>query len=139
MGVGHGGLTDPGRKPGVNETGTHKLGGVPGAVGPEKPGAMPFYCGTANGEWRGVRYGGYQIAADGYLKPHPRNPRTRMIKYLTVAAALAAAPLAAQQPAAPASPPDPTPLAVCTVAPDFTLNGATRYGVLRANINITEY
>jgi len=62
-----------------------------------------------------------------------------MIKYLTVAALLAAAPLAAQQPAAPASPPDPSPLAVGTVAPDFTLNGATRYGVLRAPIPLSDF
>ena len=62
-----------------------------------------------------------------------------MIKYLTVAALLAAAPLAAQQPAAPASPPDPTPLAVGSVAPDFTLSGATRYGVLRAPIHLSDF
>jgi len=62
-----------------------------------------------------------------------------MVRHLTVAALLAAAPLAAQQPAAPASPPDPTPLAVGTVAPDFTLNGATRYGVLRAPIHLSDF
>src|SRR6266487_4186969 len=56
MGVGHGGLTDPGRKPGVNGTGKHNLGGVPGAVGPEKPRAKRFYRRTANAEWSGVRY-----------------------------------------------------------------------------------
>ena len=62
-----------------------------------------------------------------------------MVRYLTVAAALAAAPLAAQQPAAPAPSPDPTPLAVGTVAPDFTLNGSTRYGVLRSPIHLSDF
>ena len=62
-----------------------------------------------------------------------------MIKYLPVVAALAVAPLAAQQPAAPAAPPDPTPLAVGSVAPDFTLSGATRYGVLRAPIHLSDF
>ena len=66
-----------------------------------------------------------------------------MVKSLTLAAALlAAAPLAAQQPAAapaPPPPPDPTPLAVGTVAPDFTLSGATRYGVLRSPVQLAEF
>src|SRR5205809_7921186 len=62
-----------------------------------------------------------------------------MVRHLTVAALLAAAPLAAQQPAAPASPPDPTPLAVGTVAPDFTLSGATRYGVLRSPVQLADF
>ena len=62
-----------------------------------------------------------------------------MVKYLTVAAALAAAPLAAQQPATPAPPPDPAPLAVGTVAPDFTLASATRYGVLKAPIHLSDF
>jgi thioredoxin-dependent peroxiredoxin len=60
---------------------------------------------------------------------------------LIVVAALLAAPLAAQQPAAPAPapPPDPTPLTVGTVAPDFTLSGATRYGVLKAPIRLSDF
>ena len=66
-----------------------------------------------------------------------------MTRYLTVAVAAlaAAAPLAAQQPAAPAAapPPDPTALAVGTVAPDFTLSGATRYGVLKAAIHLSDF
>ena len=64
-----------------------------------------------------------------------------MVRYLTVAAALAAAPLAAQQPAAPAPapPPDPAPLAVGTVAPDFTLSGSTRYGVLKSPIHLSDF
>ena len=65
-----------------------------------------------------------------------------MPRYLTFAAALLAAPLAAQQPAAPAVPPpapDPVPLKVGTVAPDFTLSGATRYGVLRGPIQLADF
>jgi len=65
-----------------------------------------------------------------------------MPRYLTFAAALLAAPLAAQQPAAapaPPPPPDPAPLAVGTVAPDFTLSGATRYGVLRGPIQLADF
>jgi thioredoxin-dependent peroxiredoxin len=65
-----------------------------------------------------------------------------MLIRLTVAAALlVAAPLAAQQPAAPAPapPPDPPPLTVGTVAPDFTLSGATRYGVLKAPIHLSDF
>jgi AhpC/TSA family len=64
-----------------------------------------------------------------------------MTKYMIVAAALLAAPLAAQQPAAPAPtpPPDPTPLTVGTMAPDFTLSGSTRYGVLKAPIHLSDF
>ena len=62
-----------------------------------------------------------------------------MVRYLTVAAALAAARLAAQQPAAAAPSPDPAPLAVGTTAPDFTLSGATRYGVLRSPIHLSDF
>ena len=48
-----------------------------------------------------------------------------------------AAPVArAQQPAAP---PDPQPLAVGTSAPDFTLSGATRYGVLRTSVRLSDF
>jgi thioredoxin-dependent peroxiredoxin len=35
--------------------------------------------------------------------------------------------------------PDPQPLAVGTVAPDFTLPGGTRYGVLRAPIHLADF
>jgi len=62
-----------------------------------------------------------------------------VVRHLTVAAALAAAPLAAQQPAAPAPSPDPAPLAVGTAAPDFTLSGSTRYGVLRSPIHLSDF
>ena len=46
---------------------------------------------------------------------------------------------AAQQPPAPAAPAGPPPLEVGTVAPDFTLPGATRYGALRAPIRLSDF
>jgi hypothetical protein len=46
---------------------------------------------------------------------------------------------AAQQPAAPAAPAGPPPLEVGTVAPDFTLPGATRFGALRAPIRLSDF
>ena len=54
------------------------------------------------------------------------------------AGAALALPLAAQQPAA-APPPDPKPLEVGAVAPDFTLSGATRYGVLKNPIHLSDF
>jgi len=48
-----------------------------------------------------------------------------------------AAPVASGQQAA--AVPDPKPLAVGTAAPDFTLPGATRYGVLRAPIHLSDF
>jgi hypothetical protein len=51
--------------------------------------------------------------------------------------ALAATAARAQQPAAaPATPP---PLEVGAVAPDFTLPGGTRYGVLRDPIHLSDF
>ena len=47
-----------------------------------------------------------------------------------------AASLTAQQPAAAA---DPSPLEVGVVAPDFTLPGATRYGVLKDPIHLSDF
>lgn len=61
---------------------------------------------------------------------------TRLRAMLTapILAALAPAPAAAQQPAVP------TPaLAAGAVAPDFTLPGATRYGVLKAPIHLSDF
>ena len=61
---------------------------------------------------------------------------------LYLAAGLAAtivAAAAAQQPAAPAAPTGPPPLEVGTVAPDFTLPGATRFGALRAPIRLSDF
>jgi hypothetical protein len=48
-----------------------------------------------------------------------------------------AAPVASGQQAA--APPDPQPLTVGTTAPDFTLPGATRYGVLRAPVRLSDF
>jgi hypothetical protein len=61
------------------------------------------------------------------------------MRTLHLALALAAAPVAlgAQQPATP--PAAPPPLEVGTVAPDFTLPGATRYGALRAPIRLSDF
>ena len=54
---------------------------------------------------------------------------------LGAALALIGAPLAAQQPA----PPPPTPLAVGTEAPDFTLPVATMAGVSAAPVKLSDY
>ena len=51
-----------------------------------------------------------------------------------VSAPVAAAPVAAQ-PAAPAGPR----LTVWSVAPDFTLRGATRYGLLATPVRLSDY
>ena len=51
---------------------------------------------------------------------------------------LAITPFAAQQTPAPAAPADP-PLEVGTVAPDFALAGATRYGVLKDPIRLSDF
>lgn len=63
-----------------------------------------------------------------------------MGKYLVVAAGLALAGatpgLAAQQKPAPAGPPA---LEVGATAPDFTLPGATRFGVLRDPIHLHDF
>lgn len=53
---------------------------------------------------------------------------------LAALAALAAAPVAAQEPV-PATPP----LEIGAVAPDFTLPGATRYGVLREPVRLSDF
>ncbi len=60
------------------------------------------------------------------------------MRFLVLAALIAplAVPLAAQQPAAPQ---EPKPLEVGVVAPDFTLSGATRYGVLKHPIHLSDF
>jgi len=60
---------------------------------------------------------------------------------LFAALALAAVPaLHAQQPAAaPAAPAAPPPLEVGAVAPDFTLPGSTRYGLLREPVHLSDF
>jgi cytochrome oxidase Cu insertion factor (SCO1/SenC/PrrC family) len=45
---------------------------------------------------------------------------------------------AAQQPATP-PPPAAPPLEIGAVAPDFTMSGATRYGVLRNPIHLSDF
>jgi peroxiredoxin Q/BCP len=60
------------------------------------------------------------------------------ISYL-VAALCGAAPLAAQQPAPAPPPPLPQPLAVGTVAPDFTLPAATPAGVSAKPFRLSDH
>ena len=59
----------------------------------------------------------------------------RSMYTLLAAAALGAAPAAAQDPAPAPAPP----LEVGAVAPDFTLPAATRYGVLRDQVRLSDY
>ncbi len=54
-----------------------------------------------------------------------------------VTAAMIAAPVAAQQPATP--PLAPTPLAVGTMAPDFSLSAATTAGVSAGPVRLSDY
>lgn len=63
------------------------------------------------------------------------------MRALPLAAGLAATLVgaaAAQQPPTPAPPAAP-PLEVGAVAPDFTMSGATRYGVLRSPIHLSDF
>jgi len=53
------------------------------------------------------------------------------------AGAALALPLAAQQPAAP--PPDPKPLEVGALAPDFALPGSTRFGTVKNLIHLSDF
>ena len=52
--------------------------------------------------------------------------------------ALAIAPFVAQQTPAPPTPAEP-PLEVGAVAPDFALSGATRYGVLKDPVHLSDF
>jgi peroxiredoxin Q/BCP len=61
---------------------------------------------------------------------------SRVTRLLPGLLALAAAPLAAQQPAA-AAPTTPMP-AVGEMAPDFAITGATRYGVLKQPLRLAD-
>ncbi|HEV3485261.1 MAG TPA: hypothetical protein VG106_07630 [Vicinamibacterales bacterium] len=54
-----------------------------------------------------------------------------------MAALVLASAASAQQPQAP--PPQPAGLAVGEVAPDFTIAGATRYGVLRDSVRLSDF
>jgi len=55
------------------------------------------------------------------------------------ASLLGATTLAAQQTTPVAAAPTPAPLEVGAVAPDFTLPGATRYGVLKDPIKLSDF
>ncbi|HEX2693296.1 MAG TPA: hypothetical protein VHL12_04480 [Gemmatimonadaceae bacterium] len=61
--------------------------------------------------------------------------RTRTFSLVTVASLLAAGTAHAQQNAAT----PPTGPAVNDVAPDFTLTGATRYGLLQTPVRLSDY
>jgi len=50
-----------------------------------------------------------------------------------------AAPLAAQQPTTPASPPEFKPLEIGAPAPDFSLPGATRFGLLKNPVHLSDF
>jgi hypothetical protein len=62
--------------------------------------------------------------------------RSRLIAFALLL--LAAPALRAQQPAAPPTPANP-PLEVGAVAPDFSLPGGTRYGVLREPVRLSDF
>jgi peroxiredoxin Q/BCP len=59
--------------------------------------------------------------------------------WLVSALALAAAPAAAFAQAQPAQQQSPPPLEVGAVAPDFSLPGATRYGVLKDPVRLSDF
>jgi Spy/CpxP family protein refolding chaperone len=61
----------------------------------------------------------------------------RIVSSLVLAATLVGP--AALAPAAAQEPDTPPPLEVGAVAPDFTLPGATRHGVLQEEINLRDY
>ncbi|HEY3280270.1 MAG TPA: hypothetical protein VGJ83_07135 [Gemmatimonadales bacterium] len=63
----------------------------------------------------------------------------RSLYFAAGLAATVVATAAAQQPATPPAPAGPPPLEVGTVAPDFTLPGATRFGALRAPIRLSDF
>lgn len=60
---------------------------------------------------------------------------------LSLAFVLAGAPLAlaGQQPAAAPPPPAAPPLEIGAVAPDFAMSGATRYGVLKSPVRLSDF
>jgi hypothetical protein len=62
-----------------------------------------------------------------------------MRKLALTAAFLAATTAAAQTPPAVPAPPPPPPLEVGVDAPDFALSGATRHGVLRDPVRLSDY
>lgn len=62
-----------------------------------------------------------------------------MRKFVLTAALLTGTSLAAQTPAAVQAPAPPPALEVGVDAPDFALAGATRYGVLRNQVRLSDY
>lgn len=64
-------------------------------------------------------------------------PRIRL--FLAALLAAAATPALAQNPAPAAAAPLPAPLEVGAVAPDFAIPGATRYGVLREPVKLSDF
>jgi hypothetical protein len=63
-------------------------------------------------------------------------PRMRPL-VLSLAISALAVPLTAQQPAGP--PPEPKPLEIGAPAPDFALPGATRFGVLKHPVQLSDF
>ncbi len=61
------------------------------------------------------------------------------LSVLTAGLALAAVPATAGAQGQPAQQQSPPPLEVGTAAPDFSLPGATRYGVLKNPIKLSDY
>ena len=61
----------------------------------------------------------------------------RFTRLALAAGAAFALPLAGQQPAA--APPDPKPLEVGAVAPDFALPGSTRFGTVKNLIHLSDF
>ena len=64
-------------------------------------------------------------------------PRLTPLRWSLALSALAMSSVLAQQPASPAAPPPPQP-EVGQPAPDFTITGATRYGLLREPIHLAD-
>src|SRR5262245_58376895 len=74
------------------------------------------------------------------LLPRARVTFMRVSSILLLGLGAFAAPLAAQQPTATASPAqEPKPLDVGAAAPDFALAGATRFGVLRQPVHLSDF
>ena len=63
----------------------------------------------------------------------------RMPLSWALALALAAAPAAFAQQPAPSAPPANAPLEVGAVAPDFSLPGSTRFGLLQAPVRLSDF
>jgi hypothetical protein len=62
-----------------------------------------------------------------------------MMRYAALVVLVAVAQAGSQATVAPAAPPPPPLLAVGSNAPDFTLGGATRYGLLAKPVRLSDY